>query len=69
MTGESQVFGAEHVPVSLVRHKSHVNWPGFEVGLRSVCPASECLNHLDLDTLLHCYLARLLHCCLAAMIA
>jgi hypothetical protein len=68
VTGENRVFGAEHVPASLVHHKSHVDWPGFEVGLRGEWPASECLNHIDLDTLLLWYLARLLLCYLARLL-
>lgn len=57
MTGENRVFGAEHASVPLVGHKSHVDGPGFEAGLRG-----ECLNHIDMDTLLHCYIATLLPC-------
>jgi len=63
VTGENRVFGAEHDPVSLVRHKSHVNWLGFGAGLRG-----ECLNHIDMITLLHCYLATLLHCNIATLL-
>jgi len=57
VTGENLVFGAEHAPLSLVRHKSHADWLGFGAGLHD-----ECLNHTDMDILLHCYIAILLHC-------
>ena len=47
----------------IVRHKSHVDWLGFGAGL-----CGECLNHIDMDTLLHRYIATLLSCYIVTLL-